>query len=338
LNGWTAVDGVTIADATHRWDVAEMTTEWLTDPSAPILVAGRHGLVGSAISRRLLSDGYQNIIGPTHAELDYTDPTATADYVGDVRPEVLIIAAARVGGIGANDREPVDFLNENLKIQTSLFEAAHATSVPRVLFLGSSCIYPKLAPQPIPETALLTGPLEPTNEAYAIAKIAGITAVRSYRKQYGHAWISAMPTNLYGPGDSFDLESSHVLPALIRRFHEAKESSAPYVTLWGTGNPRREFLHSDDLASAVATILARYDGPDPVNVGCGEDISIRDLAILIRDAVGYTGDIRWDTSRPDGTPRKLLDVATLTAMGWQPSVRLEDGIAELYKWYLDRNA
>ena len=229
----------------------------------------------------------------------------------------------------ANVTHPVDFLNENLRIQTNLFEAAHAADVERVVFLGSSCIYPKLAPQPIPESALLTGPLEPTNQAYAIGKIAGIEAVKSYRKQYGRRWISAMPTNLYGPGDNFDLNSSHVLPAMIRKFHEADDT----VTLWGTGAPRREFLHSDDAASAILHLVEHYDGDEHVNLGSGEDISIRDLANLVAEVVGFDGRIQWDTSKPDGTPRKLLDVSRLRDLGWEPSISLRDGVASTYEWF-----
>jgi GDP-L-fucose synthase len=259
---------------------------------ALVYVAGHRGLVGSAVWRALQ-------------------------------------AAARVGGIMANATHPVDFLNDNLRIQTNLFEAAHAADVERVLFLGSSCIYPKHAPQPIPESALLTGPLEPTNQAYAIAKIAGVEAVKSYRKQYGRRWISAMPTNLYGPGDNFDLNSSHVLPAMIRKFHEADAR----VTLWGTGSPRREFLHSDDAASAILHLIEYYDADEHVNVGTGEDISIRELADLVAEVVGFPGAIEWDTSKPDGTPRKLLDVARLTSLGWSPAIGLREGITATYEWF-----
>ncbi|MBK9435819.1 MAG: GDP-L-fucose synthase, partial [Micrococcales bacterium] len=246
------------------------------------------------------------------------------------KPDVLIIAAARVGGILANSTHPVAFLNDNLRIQTNLFEAAHAANVERLVFLGSSCIYPKLAPQPIPEAALLTGPLEPSNQAYALAKIAGIEAVRSYRKQYGRRWISAMPTNLYGPGDNFDLQSSHVLPAMIRKFHEAHDS----VTLWGTGNPRREFLHSDDAASAILYLLEHYDGDEHVNVGTGHDVSIQELAGIVAEVVGFRGPIAWDTTKPDGTPRKLLDVSRLRDLGWEPQIGLREGIASTYRWFL----
>jgi GDP-L-fucose synthase len=268
-------------------------------------------------------------VGWSSAELDLRDRDATFDAVLSARPTVMVMAAARVGGIMANSTHPVDFLNDNLRIQTNLFEAAHAADVERVVFLGSSCIYPKLAPQPIPESALLTGPLEPTNQAYAIAKIAGIEAVKSYRKQYGRRWISAMPTNLYGPGDNFDLSSSHVLPAMIRKFHEADER----VTLWGTGSPRREFLHSDDAASAILHLIEHYDGDEHVNVGTGADISIRELAKLVAEVVGFHGSIVWDASKPNGTPRKLLDVARLEGLGWVPLVGLREGIASTYEWF-----
>jgi GDP-L-fucose synthase len=246
---------------------------------------------------------------------------------------VVVDAAARVGGILANSTRPVDFLHDNLRIQTNLFDAAHAADVDRLLFLGSSCIYPKHAPQPIHESALLTGPLEPTNEAYAIAKIAGIIGVTSYRHQYGRRWISAMPTNLYGPGDNFDLNTSHVLPAMIRKFHEANESGDA-VTLWGTGTPRREFLHTDDVATAVVHLLGTYDDDSTINIGTGEDVTIAELAATIADVVGFTGEVIWDTSKPDGTPRKLLDVSRLRGLGWEPQVSLRDGIADTYRWYL----
>ncbi len=268
-------------------------------------------------------------MGWASADVDLRDRDAAFDAVLAARPQVLVMAAARVGGIMANATHPVDFLNDNLHIQTNLFEAAHAADVERVVFLGSSCIYPKLTPQPIPESALLSGPLEPTNQAYAVAKIAGIEAVRSYRAQYGRRWISAMPTNLYGPWDNFDLESSHVLPAMIRKFHEADTS----VTLWGTGSPRRELLHSDDAASAILHLIEHYDGDEHVNVGTGEDISIRDLAGVVADVVGFDGRVEWDTSKPDGTARKLLDVSRLRSLGWAPSISLRAGIAATYEWF-----
>ena len=293
-----------------------------------VYVAGHRGLVGSAVWGALQARGVDTV-GWSSAELDLRVRDATFDAVLAARPRVMVMAAALVGGIMANVTHPVDFLNENLRIQTNLFEAAHAADVERVVFLGSSCIYPKLAPQPIPESALLTGPLEPTNQAYAIGKIAGIEAVKSYRKQYGRRWISAMPTNLYGPGDNFDLNSSHVLPAMIRKFHEADDT----VTLWGTGAPRREFLHSDDAASAILHLVEHYDGDEHVNVGSGEDISIRELADLVAQVVGFGGRIEWDTSKPDGTPRKLLDVARLRDLGWEPSISLRDGVASTYEWF-----
>lgn len=292
-------------------------------------VTGHRGLVGSAIWRALAARGVEPF-GWTSDELDLRDRDATFDAVLTARPNIMVMAAARVGGIVANASAPVDFLNDNLRIQTNLFEAAHDAGVERVVFLGSSCIYPKLAPQPIPESALMTGPLEPTNQAYAIAKIAGIEAVRAYRAQYGHRWISVMPTNLYGPGDNFDLRSSHVLPAMIRKFHEADGS----VTLWGTGSPRREFLHSDDAASAILHLLEHYDGDEHVNVGTGEDISIADLAALVAEVVGFEGSIVWDSSKPDGTPRKLLDVTRLRGLGWEPTIGLREGIVATYEWYL----
>ncbi|CNU72709.1 fucose synthetase [Mycobacterium tuberculosis] len=269
----------------------------------------------------------------SRAELDLTDRAATFDFVLESRPQVVIDAAARVGGILANDTYPADFLSENLQIQVNLLDAAVAARVPRLLFLGSSCIYPKLAPQPIPESALLTGPLEPTNDAYAIAKIAGILAVQAVRRQHGLPWISAMPTNLYGPGDNFSPSGSHLLPALIRRYDEAKASGAPNVTNWGTGTPRRELLHVDDLASACLYLLEHFDGPTHVNVGTGIDHTIGEIAEMVASAVGYSGETRWDPSKPDGTPRKLLDVSVLREAGWRPSIALRDGIEATVAWY-----
>lgn len=300
-------------------------------------MAGHRGLVGSAVVRRLTADGHE-VLTRGRDLLDLRDSTRTEAYLRDVRPDAVVLAAAKVGGIMANSTWPVQFLEDNLRIQLSVIAGAHAAGTERLLFLGSSCIYPKHAPQPISENALLTGPLEPTNEAYALAKIAGIVQIQSYRKQYGASYISAMPTNLYGPGDNFDLATSHVLPALIRRFHEAKRDGAPSVTLWGSGTPRREFLHVDDLAAACALLLASYDGDEPVNVGCGDDLSIRELADTVRDVTGYQGAIDWDTSKPDGTPRKLLDVERLTALGFAPKISLRDGIAETYAWWRDRDS
>jgi GDP-L-fucose synthase len=298
-----------------------------------VWVAGHRGMVGAAVWRALEARGDVELVGWTSSELDLTDRTATLDAAAEARPDIVVIAAAKVGGIAANDAAPVEFLADNVRIQTNVMEAAHAAGVDRLLFLGSSCIYPRLAPQPIPASAMLTGPLEPTNDAYAIAKLAGVLHVQGYRREYGRRWFSAMPTNLYGPGDSFDLETSHVLPALIRRFHEATEASAPKVTLWGTGSPRREFLHVDDAASAFIHLLERHDGPEPVNVGTGEDLTIAELATLVADTVGYRGAIEWDTSRPDGTPRKLLDVGPLRDSGWRPTIGLADGIRTTWEWY-----
>ena len=297
---------------------------------ARVYVAGHRGMVGSAVWRALEAQGFVNLIGWSSVEVDLTDRDAAMDAVTSAKPDVVVVAAAKVGGIMANSTYPVEFLADNLRIQTNLFEAAHAADVDRLLFLGSSCIYPKMAPQPIPESALLTGPLETTNIAYAIAKISGIIAVQSYRSEYGRRWISAMPTNLYGPGDNYDLETAHVLPALIRRFHEASVAGAPSVTLWGTGSPRREFLHVDDLAAACLRLLDVYDEADHVNVGVGDDVTIAELAALTADVVGYSGDLEWDTSKPDGTPRKLLDVTRMKSLGWEPAIGLRAGIESTY--------
>ncbi|MCX5400428.1 GDP-L-fucose synthase [Streptomyces sp. NBC_00102] len=309
----------------------------LLRPGARIFVAGHRGLVGSAVARRLTADGHE-VLTRDRDLLDLRDGARTEAYLRDVRPDAVVLAAAKVGGIMANSTWPVQFLEDNLRIQLSVIAGAHAAGTERLLFLGSSCIYPKHAPQPISEDALLTGPLEPTNEAYALAKIAGIVQVQSYRRQYGASYISAMPTNLYGPGDNFDLATSHVLPALIRRFHEAKRDGAPTVTLWGSGTPRREFLHVDDLAAACALLLASYDGDDPVNVGCGDDLTIRELAETVQEVIAYQGRIDWDVSKPDGTPRKLLDVERLTALGFAPKISLRDGIAGTYAWWRDRDS
>ncbi|MFL4947760.1 GDP-L-fucose synthase family protein [Streptomyces sp. MMS24-I31] len=303
--------------------------------AARVFVAGHRGLVGSAVARRLAADGHEVITRPRE-QLDLRDAARTEAFLRDARPDAVVLAAAKVGGIMANSTYPVQFLEDNLRIQLSVIAGAHTAGVPRLLFLGSSCIYPKLAEQPIREESLLTGPLEPTNEAYAIAKIAGITQVQSYRRQYGASYISAMPTNLYGPGDNFDLATSHVLPALVRRFHEARAGGAPEVVLWGTGTPRREFLHVDDVAAACALLLERYDGDGPVNIGCGEDLPISELAETVREVTEYQGRIVWDTGKPDGTPRKLLDVSRLTALGFKPAVALRDGIAATYEWWLSQ--
>lgn len=304
------------------------------DRRAPTYIAGHRGLVGSAVWRHFTSSGFSNLIGRSSRELDLRDRDATFAFFGATRPATVVMAAAKVGGIMANATYPADFLSDNLRIQLNVFDAALSVGVERLLFLGSSCIYPKLAPQPISEDSLLTGPLEPTNDAYAIAKIAGVLHVQAMRRQHGVRWISAMPTNLYGPGDNFDLEKSHVLPALIRRFHEAKLDDASTVTLWGTGTPRREFLHVDDLARACELLLERYDDPAPINVGVGEDVTIAELADLVAKIVGYPGRIEFDPTKPDGTPRKLLDVSRVNALGFEPRINLADGIASVYEWYV----
>ncbi|MFD3648547.1 GDP-L-fucose synthase family protein [Streptomyces cyaneofuscatus] len=309
----------------------------LLRPGSRIFVAGHRGLVGSAVARRLADDGHE-VLTRDRDLLDLRDAAQTETYLRDIRPDAVVLAAAKVGGIMANSTYPVQFLEDNLRIQLSVIAGAHAAGTERLLFLGSSCIYPRLAPQPIREESLLTGELEPTNEAYALAKIAGIVQTQSYRRQYGASYISAMPTNLYGPGDNFDLETSHVLPALIRRFHEAQRDGAPEVTLWGTGSPRREFLHVDDLAAACVRLLEAYDGDAPVNIGCGEDLTIRELAETIAEVTGYQGRVGWDTSKPDGTPRKLLDVSRLTSLGFKPQIPLRDGIARTYAWWLGQLA
>lgn len=306
------------------------------DRDAPTYIAGHRGLVGSALWRHFQAVGFTHLIGRTSSELDLRDRDATVRFFTETRPRYVVLAAARVGGILANATHPVEFLSDNLRIQVNVLDAALATGVERLLFLGSSCIYPKHAPQPIPEEALLTGPLEPTNEAYAIAKIAGLLQVQGARREYGVRWISAMPTNLYGPNDNFDLASAHVLPALIRRFHEAKESGAREVVLWGSGTPRREFLHVDDLARACELLLARYDDALPINVGVGSDVTIAELAELVAKVVGFSGEIRFDPSKPDGTPRKLLDVRRISALGFQPRIGLEEGIRATYAWYREQ--
>ena len=305
---------------------------------APIHVAGHKGLVGSAVWRALIASGHNNIIGRSSSELDLRDRPAVFAFYRKIRPEYVILAAARVGGIAANAKFPADFLSENLQVQVNVLDAAAEVNVKRLLFLGSSCIYPKFAPQPISEDSLLTGPLEPTNDAYAIAKIAGVLHVQALRRQHGCSFISAMPTNLYGPNDNFDLESAHVLPALIRRFHEAKIAGLAEVQLWGTGSAYREFLHVDDLAQACIMLLERYDDPAPINVGCGEDMPIRDLAALVAGVVGYTGRLSWDPGKPDGTPRKLLEISRLKALGWKPGISLQEGIVNTYRWYLSELA
>ncbi|GGT30155.1 GDP-L-fucose synthase [Streptomyces kurssanovii] len=305
------------------------------DRSARVFVAGRSGLVGSAVRRHLTREGFTDLVGPGSAELDLRERGAVLDWFAAVRPDVVVLAAARVGGIKANATRPAEFLSDNLRIQVNVLDAALKHGVERLLFLGSSCIYPKFAEQPIREEAVLTGSLEPTNDAYAIAKIAGILQVQAVRRQYGLPWISAMPTNLYGPGDNFHPEDSHVLPSLIRRFHEAQESGARRVVNWGSGTPCREFLHVDDLARACLHLLEHYDADSPVNVGTGTDLSVRELAGLVADVVGYQGSIEWDPTKPDGTPRKLLDVSRLTGLGWTPRIALREGITETYAWYVE---
>ena len=308
------------------------------DKSDKIFVAGHRGMVGSALMRRLEARAFSSVVTRERSQLDLTDESAVAKFFADEKPHIVIVAAAKVGGIKANNDFPVEFLVENLRIQNNVIRSAYDIRVRKLLFLGSSCIYPKLAPQPIPESALLTGPLEQTNEAYAIAKIAGIKLCQAFSREYGANFISAMPTNLYGPNDNFDLETSHVLAALLRKAHEAKTRNDQKLVLWGTGKPRREFLHVDDLVSACLLLLEKYDSPEIINVGCGEDISIRELAELICDVVGFDGELAWDTTKPDGTPRKLLDVSKIRAIGWKPAIALRDGIAQTYQWFLANRA
>jgi len=303
--------------------------------SAKICVAGSRGMVGSAIAGRLRTEGYENVLGLHRGEADLTDAVQVERWFSEHRPDFVFLAAAKVGGILSNDTYSADFIRDNLLIQTHVIDAAYRHGAEKFLFLGSSCIYPKHAPQPLTESSLLTGPLEPTNDAYAIAKIAGIKMMQAYRKQHGFKGISLMPTNLYGPGDHFDLQNSHVLPALIRKFHDAKADGAPSVTLWGTGTPRREFLHVDDLADAALFLMDAYDSSEIINVGVGKDISIAELAALIQDIVGYEGEIVQDTSKPDGTPRKLMDTSRINALGWKPKIELREGIAQTLAWYCE---
>jgi GDP-L-fucose synthase len=307
----------------------------MMDKKSRIYIAGHKGMVGSALMRNLEHKGFRNLLVRTLEELDLLDQAAVFKFMAAEKPEYLFIAAAKVGGILANNTFRGQFIFENLQIQANLIHAAHVNRVKKLLFLGSSCIYPKLAPQPIREEYLLTGLLESTNEPYAIAKIAGIKMCEAYRAQYGSNFISVMPTNLYGPYDNFDLQTSHVLPALIRRFHEAKVNNLPAVTIWGTGAPRREFLHVDDLADACVFLMNKYDRDEILNIGVGEDLTIRELAELIKGVVGYSGGIEFDRSKPDGTPRKLLDVSRLRATGWRPKIGLEEGIRRTYAWYLE---
>ena len=310
-----------------------METSATLETNARIYIAGHNGLVGSALWRHFSKLGFQNLIGWSSKELDLRDNAATRRAILGAKPECIIMAAAKVGGIKANSSFPVEFLNDNLRIQTNIFEAAHEANVNKLLFLGSSCVYPKFAQQPIQENSLLTGELESTNSAYAIAKIAGILQVQSYRKEYKRNWISAMPTNLYGPNDNFDLQSSHVLPALIRKFHEAKINGVETLDLWGSGTPLREFLHTDDLANACQFLLENYDGDVPINVGWGKDLTIRDLAGMISEIVKYNGKIKWDSTQPDGTQRKVLDTTLINSLGWKPTVELRDGIKSTYAWF-----
>jgi len=305
------------------------------EKSEKIFVAGHRGMVGSAVHRKLQAEGFENLLTRTRQETDLCSETSVREFFETEKPDVVVVAAAKVGGILANYEKPVEFLLDNLKIQNNLISAAADFGARKLLFLGSSCIYPKFAPQPIPESALLTGELEMTNEPYAIAKIAGIKLCQAYAREYGKNFISAMPTNLYGPFDNFDLKTSHVLPALIRKVHLARENGDPSVPIWGTGNPRREFLHVDDLADACFYLLENYDEPDIVNVGCGEDVTIRELAETVCDVVGFDGELSFDTSKPDGTPRKLMDTSKLAGLGWKPKIGLRDGIQNAYDWFLE---
>lgn len=300
-----------------------------------IYVAGHRGLVGSAIVRNLKEKGYTNIIGRTHRELDLCDQKAVRDFFEKERPDAVVLAAAKVGGINANNTKPAEFAYSNLQIQCNIIQSSHEFHVKKLLFLGSTCIYPKMAPQPIPEDALLTGPLEETNEAYAVAKIAGLEMCKFYKRQYGDDFISCMPTNLYGPYDNYDLTGSHVMPAMIRKFHEAKTAGKPSVELWGTGTPLREFLYVDDMADACVFLLENYSGEQHVNIGTGKELTIRELAELVKRTVGFEGEIVWNTEMPDGTPRKLTDVTKLHGLGWTHKVELEEGVAKAYAWFCE---
>ncbi|KRD84533.1 GDP-fucose synthetase [Bacillus sp. Root147] len=305
------------------------------DKSSKIYVAGHRGLVGSAILKKLKEKGYTNLVYQTSKELDLRNKEAVDQFFLSEKPQYVFLAAAKVGGIVANNEYPADFIRDNLLIQTNIIDSSYNNNVDKLLFLGSTCIYPKLAPQPLKEEYLLTGELESTNEAYAIAKIAGIKMCQSYNRQYGTKYISAMPTNLYGPNDNFDLQTSHVLPALLRKFHEAKENKAPYVEMWGTGTPKREFLYSDDLADACIFLMNNYVGNEIVNIGVGEDITIKELGEKVKAVVGYQGEIRFDKSKPDGTPRKLVDVSKINQLGWSAETALENGLEKAYKWFLE---
>lgn len=310
-------------------------TDFLSDTSASVYVAGHRGMVGSAIVRALEGAGFRNILTRSSAELDLRDQAAVNAFFTETQPEYVFLAAARVGGILANDAYPADFLYDNLAIETNVIHAAYRQRVKKLLFLGSTCIYPRMAPQPLQEDALLTGPLEPTNEWYAVAKIAGIKLCQAYGRQHGCDFISAMPTNLYGPGDNYDLEQSHVIPAMLRKMHDAKQHHSPTVTLWGTGTPLREFLHVDDLADALLFLMQHYSGESHVNVGVGKDLSIRALAELVREVVGFEGELVFDTSKPDGTPRKLVDTRRINALGWRARKPLREGLEEAYAWFVE---
>ncbi|KAI3880927.1 hypothetical protein MKW98_003246 [Papaver atlanticum] len=308
---------------------------FLANKTSKIYVAGHRGLVGSAIVKKLQQLGFTNLILKTHKELDLTRQSDVESFFAAEKPEFVILAAAKVGGIHANNTYPAEFISINLQIQTNVIHSSYINGVKKILFLGSSCIYPKMAPQPITEEALLTGPLEPTNEWYAVAKIAGIKMCQAYRLQYNWDAISGMPTNLYGPNDNFHPENSHVLPALMRRFHEAKVSGAKEVVVWGTGSPLREFLHVDDLADAVVFMMEKYSGLVHINVGSGQEVTIKELAELVKEVVGFEGELVWDATKPDGTPRKLMDSSKLADLGWVPKVSLKDGLVDTYKWYVE---
>ncbi|KAF1883843.1 hypothetical protein Lal_00038335 [Lupinus albus] len=321
------------SNSVNNFPEAVASNSFLADKSAKVFVAGHRGLVGSAIVEKLKQHGFTNLILRSHAELDLTRQSDVEAFFASEKPEYVIVAAAKVGGIHANNTYPADFIGINLQIQTNIIDSAYRNGSKKLLFLGSSCIYPKFAPQPIPEDALLTGTLEPTNEWYAIAKIAGIKMCQAYRIQYKWDAISGMPTNLYGPNDNFHPENSHVLPALMRRFHEAKVKGVKEVVVWGTGSPLREFLHVDDLADAVVFMMEKYSGLEHLNVGSGKEVTIKELAELMKEVVGFEGDLVWDTSKPDGTPRKLMDSSKLAGLGWTPKISLKDGLVDTYKWY-----
>ena len=317
------------------WDKTARGNGDIMNKTDKIYVAGHRGLVGSAIVRNLQAKGYTNVIGRTHQELDLTNQAAVQEFFAKEKPDVVVLAAAKVGGINANNTAPAEFAYENMQIQCNVIKCAHDFGVKKLLFLGSTCIYPKMAPQPIAEDALLTGPLEPTNEAYAIAKIAGLEMCKFFKRQYSDNFISCMPTNLYGPHDNYDLNGSHVMPAMIRKFHEAKVNGAPYVELWGTGTPLRECLYVDDMADACVYLVENYDGEQHVHIGTGKEVSIKQLAETVKAVVGYKGEIHWNTNMPDGTPRKLTDVSKLHSLGWNHKVELEEGVVLAYKWFCE---